>query len=119
MTAEPNYDAFSREDLIRLLLTRDAEEQGALRLHYHGETPPWQIVRRVRPRCQKIEPNLSFGPEAEQAANLVIEGDNLQSMVSLYKYRGQVDFVLTDPPYNTGNDFRYNDKWDVDPNDTD
>jgi adenine-specific DNA-methyltransferase len=24
---------------------------------------------------------------------------------------------LTDPPYNTGEDFRYNDKWDKDPND--
>lgn len=119
MTTAPTYDDLSREDLLRILTERDAEEQGALRLHYGGETPPWQIVRRVRPRCQKIEPRLSCGSESEQAANLLIEGDNLQSMVSLYKYRGQVDLVLTDPPYNTGNDFRYNDKWDVDPNDTD
>ncbi len=49
--------------------------------------------------------------------NLLIDGDNLQSMVTLYKYRGQVDLILTDPPYNTGNDFRYNDRWDTDPND--
>jgi adenine-specific DNA-methyltransferase len=40
-------------------------------------------------------------------------------MVSLYKYRGQVDLILTDPPYNTGGDFRYNDRWDKDPNDPD
>jgi adenine-specific DNA-methyltransferase len=40
-------------------------------------------------------------------------------MVTLYKYRGQVDLILTDPPYNTGGDFRYNDKWDQDPNDPD
>lgn len=40
-------------------------------------------------------------------------------MVTLYKFRGQVDLVLTDPPYNTGEDFRYNDKWDKDPNDPD
>ncbi len=26
---------------------------------------------------------------------------------------------MTDPPYNTGEDFRYNDKWDKDPNDPD
>ena len=25
--------------------------------------------------------------------------------------------MLTDPPYNTGNDWRYNDRWDTDPND--
>jgi len=40
-------------------------------------------------------------------------------MVTLYKYKGQVDLILTDPPYNTGKDFRYNDKWDTDPNDPD
>ena len=119
MTTDRTYEDLSREDLLRILRERDTEEQGALRLHYKGETPPWQIVRRVRPRCQKIEPKLSAGSEADQASNLLVEGDNLQAMVSLYKYRGQVDLVLTDPPYNTGNDFRYNDKWDVDPNDTD
>lgn len=40
-------------------------------------------------------------------------------MVTLYKYRGEVDLILTDPPYNTGQNFRYNDKWDKDPNDPD
>ena len=61
----------------------------------------------------------SFGPEDQQAANLIVEGENLHAMVSLYKYRGQVDLILTDPLYNTGADFRYNDKWDEDPNDPD
>ena len=40
-------------------------------------------------------------------------------MVTLYKERGQVDLIVTDPPYNTGGQFRYNDKWDTDPNDPD
>ncbi|MEG7978541.1 MAG: site-specific DNA-methyltransferase [Mollicutes bacterium UO1] len=30
-------------------------------------------------------------------------------MVTLYQYQGKVDLILTDPPYNTGRDFRYND----------
>jgi adenine-specific DNA-methyltransferase len=59
----------------------------------------------------------SYGSVDEVGQNLLIEGDNLQSMVTLYKYRGQVDLILTDPPYNTGKDFRYNDRWDEDPND--
>jgi hypothetical protein len=57
--------------------------------------------------------------EVDQARNLIVEGDNLHAMVSLYKYRDQVDLVLADPPYNTGSDFRYNNKWDEDPNDPD
>ncbi len=114
-----DYDSFSRDDLIRLLTQRDADEAGGLRLQYEGQTPPWRIIRRVQPRRQKIETKLSWGSEEDQASNAIIEGENLQAMVSLYKYRGQVDLVLTDPPYNTGSDFRYNDKWDEDPNDPD
>jgi adenine-specific DNA-methyltransferase len=59
----------------------------------------------------------SIGSSEDQAHNLVVEGDNLQALASLYRWRGQVDLILTDPPYNTGNDFRYNDRWDKDPND--
>ena len=38
-------------------------------------------------------------------------------MATLFRERGQVDLILTDPPYNTGNDWRYNDRWEEDPND--
>lgn len=114
-----DYEHFSREDLIRLLRERDQDEAGGLRLTYKGQTPPWRIVRRVQPRSQKIEAKLSWGAEPDQACNMLVEGENLQAMVSLYKYRGQIDLILTDPPYNTGEDFRYNDRWDVDPNDPD
>ncbi|MFC5357084.1 site-specific DNA-methyltransferase [Azospirillum himalayense] len=118
MTAR-DYDGYSREDLLRLLRERDADEAGGLRLSYAGQTPPWRIIRRVQPRRQKIEPKFCWGTEEEQACNMLAEGENLQTMVSLYKYRGQVDLIVTDPPYNTGEDFRYNDRWDEDPNDPD
>ena len=112
---ERDYEGLSREELIRLLLDRDADEAGGLRLHYKGQTAPWRIVRRVQPRRQKIETKLSCGTEEEQSRNAIVEGENLQGMVSLYKYRGQVDLILTDPPYNTGSDFRYNDADSDDP----
>jgi adenine-specific DNA-methyltransferase len=115
---ERTYDSFSREELIRLLRDRDQDEAGGLRLQYVGQTPPWRIVRRVQPRVQRISEKLCCGPEADRT-NIILEGENLQGMVSLYKYRGQVDLILTDPPYNTGGDFRYNDRWDKDPNDPD
>jgi adenine-specific DNA-methyltransferase len=69
------------------------------------------VVRRVK--------SLSAGDAGSQASNLLIEGDNLQAMATLYRERGQVDLILTDPPYNTGNDFRYNDRWEEDRNDPD
>lgn len=91
--------------------------EAGLRLNFVGKDNARHLARRVRPRTMATLNKYSVGAEEEQALNLVIEGDNLQTMVTLYRERGQVDLVLSDPPYNTGNDFRYNDKWEKDPND--
>ena len=79
-------------------------------LHYH---------LTVMPRIVKIDKELSFNDNGIEGKNIIIDGENLQAMVTLYKYKGQIDLIVTDPPYNTGKDFRYNDKWDTDPNDPD
>ncbi|HET9394197.1 MAG TPA: site-specific DNA-methyltransferase [Candidatus Rubrimentiphilum sp.] len=58
--------------------------------------------------------NLGYRDTGE---NLVIEGDNLQAMISLRpQYRGSVQIAYVDPPYNTGKgDFRYSDRRYYDP----
>ena len=45
--------------------------------------------------------------------NLILKGNNLLSLHSLYKvYKGKVKLIYIDPPYNTGNDsFQYNDSF--------
>lgn len=95
---------------------RDEREQGA-RLTFSGKSIAKRLYRKVQPRISRRLAKYSVGSEEEQARNQVIEGENLQAMVTLYRERGQVDLILTDPPYNTGNDFRYNDRWEEDPND--
>ena len=51
----------------------------------------------------------------DQAQNIVIEGDNLETLKLLQKaYFNQVDVIYIDPPYNTGNDFVYNDSFKQD-----
>lgn len=117
------YEELSRAALIRLLQAHDAERAQAgkdgIVLNYTGRTAPWQIVRQVKPRMFDFNKRASQGSAEEECVNEIWDGENLATMVTLYKYRGQVDLVLTDPPYNTGEDFRYNDKWDKDPNDPD
>lgn len=118
-----DYDLLPRATLIRMLqehdqAARDAGKDGIV-LSYTGRTAPWQIIRQVKPKLHKIVKRYSVGDEAHQVHNELWDGENLSTMVTLYKHRGQVDLVLTDPPYNTGEDFRYNDKWDKDPNDPD
>jgi adenine-specific DNA-methyltransferase len=118
-----DYDSLPRATLIRMLQEQDdaAREAGknGIVMSYTGRTAPWQIIRMVKPKLSKIVKKYSVGEEAHQAANEIWDGENLSTMVTLYKHRGQVDLILTDPPYNTGEDFRYNDKWDKDPNDPD
>ena len=69
-----------------------------------------KILRRLKTYCR--------GNPASQAKNGVWEGDNLSAMVSLkHRFGGKIDLILTDPPYNTGKEFRYNDRWDEMPDD--
>ena len=118
-----DYEQLPRAALIRLLqaqddAARDAGKDGIV-MSYTGRTAPWQIIRQVKPKMHQIVKKYSVGDEHAQSLNEIWDGENLSAMVTLYKYRGQVDLILTDPPYNTGEDFRYNDKWDKDPNDPD
>lgn len=103
-----------RDDLERMV--RGLLSHGVA-LSFHGKRTALEIYRRVRPRVTRREPKLHVGSAADQARNMLIEGENLQAMVTLHKFRGEVDLILTDPPYNTGSNFRYNDRWDNDPND--
>jgi adenine-specific DNA-methyltransferase len=91
---------------------------GGITITFSGKANAARIARKVRPRVTRRVKALSVGGAEAQAASLLLEGDNLQAMATLYRERGQVDLVLTDPPYNTGNDWRYNDRWEDDPNDT-
>jgi adenine-specific DNA-methyltransferase len=48
----------------------------------------------------------------ESAKNIFIEGDNLEAVKLLYKpYFGKIKMIYIDPPYNTGNDFVYQDNY--------
>lgn len=62
-----------------------------------------------------IGKTLKYIPEdskdAENTENLYIEGDNLEVLKLLRQnYYGAIKMIYIDPPYNTGNDFVYNDK---------
>jgi adenine-specific DNA-methyltransferase len=114
MNDSPNLLDLSREELIALI---EEKQEAGVKIGFSGKANARRLARLVRPRVLKGVSALAAGDPEAQSRNLVIEGDNLQAMVTLYRERGQVDLILTDPPYNTGKDFRYNDRWDEDPND--
>ena len=63
-------------------------------------------------RTLKYVPEESKNPETTE--NLYIEGDNLEVLKLLQNsYMGKIKMIYIDPPYNTGNDFIYKDKFSV------
>jgi len=51
------------------------------------------------------------GANKNEQCNFLLEGDNLYSLKLLEKtHRGRIDVIYIDPPYNTGNEFTYNDE---------
>jgi len=54
----------------------------------------------------------SVNPEYADG-NMIIEGENLETMKCLLAgYKERVKCIYIDPPYNTGRDFLYSDRWD-------
>ena len=52
---------------------------------------------------------------ADKTENIIIEGENLEVLKILSSsYRGRIKFIYIDPPYNTGEDFLYNDNFSED-----
>ncbi|CAJ0912321.1 9098_t:CDS:2 [Entrophospora sp. SA101] len=84
--------------------------QGGIKIIFSGKVNAQRIARKVKPRTLREISSLSIGNEEQKSKNLVIEGDNLLAMATLYQYHGKIDLIIADPPYNTGKDFRYNDK---------
>lgn len=71
-----------------------------------------QAAKRAaaEPTRQTLRPVLEDSEDWDTTENLYIEGDNLEVLKLLQRgYLGKVKMIYIDPPYNTGNDFVYED----------
>lgn len=96
--------------ILRQLLggnaVEDADEM------YQFTWPGKQEARReaARPTTKTLRPVVEDSVDWDNTQNLYIEGDNLEVLKLLQKsYMGKVKMIYIDPPYNTGNDFVYDD----------
>ena len=79
---------------------------------YQFTWPGKQEARReaTRPTTKTLRPVVEDSVDWDNTQNLYIEGDNLEVLKLLQKsYMGKVKMIYIDPPYNTGNDFVYDD----------
>lgn len=64
------------------------------------------------PIAKALRPTRSESVKFDETRNLFIEGDNLDALKLLQEsYLGEVKAIYVDPPYNTGNDFLYADRF--------
>lgn len=64
------------------------------------------------PIAKTLRPIREESVDFDTTKNLFIEGDNLDALKLLQEsYLGKVKLIYIDPPYNTGNDFVYDDQF--------
>ena len=72
------------------------------------------IVEANKPIRKTLRPCEEESVNWNTTKNLYIEGDNLEVLKLLQEsYLGKVKMIYIDPPYNTGNDFIYNDDFKI------
>ena len=79
-------------------------------LHWHGKRQARQLA--LTPSTGTLRPCPEESVDWDKTQNLMIEGDNLEVLKLLQKsYAGKVKLIFIDPPYNTGKEFIYPDKY--------
>ena len=75
------------------------------------------IVTANTPTTNTLRPVREKSVNFDTTENIYIEGDNLEALKILQEsYLGKIKCIYIDPPYNTGNDFIYNDNFNKDSN---
>ncbi len=107
----PECFAEGQLDIDKLLtmcgeyITNDFEKY---KFEWHGKGDAMKLAQRRSAGCLRPCPEESVNFDTTQ--NLYIEGDNLEVLKLLQTaYFRQVKMIYIDPPYNTGNDFVYED----------
>ena len=97
-------------DKLRDELSKDLLEGAEER--YQFTWPDKRAASRLAntPTDKTLRPDVEASKDFWNTENLYIEGDNLDVLKVLREnYLGKIKMIYIDPPYNTGNDFVYND----------
>lgn len=94
--------------LEELLGNYVVEDEGHYNFTWHGKRKAGRLAQT--PSTGTLRPCKEESVDWDNTENLFIEGDNLEVLKLLQKsYHRQVKMIYIDPPYNTGNDFVYED----------
>ena len=100
-------------ELLKQMLSDDVlEGDEAYEFTWVGKKA--SIVEANKPIRKTLRPCPEESKNWDTTENLYIEGDNLEVLKLLQEaYLGKVKMIYIDPPYNTGHDFIYNDRFEM------
>ena len=104
-------------DLLKQELSTSIVEgpQERYQLNWPGKREA--LLTANAPIAKTLRPCREESVDFDTTQNLYIEGDNLDALNLLQEtYLGKVKMIYIDPPYNTGNDFIYHDKFNIEKN---
>ena len=98
-------------EVLRQLLSRDVVD-GDECYEFTWVGKKAAMAEAARPITKTLRPVKEDSRDWDTTENLYIEGDNLEVLKTLQEsYLGKVKMIYIDPPYNTGHDFVYRDKF--------
>lgn len=97
-------------DVLKQELSKDLINDKEERYQFAWPDKKKSILLANSPISATLRPCKEESVDFDNTENLYIEGDNLDVLKLLQEtYLGKVKMIYIDPPYNTGNDFVYND----------
>ena len=82
-------------------------------LNWAGKSEAYRVLQAQT--CKTLTPQPEESVNFDSTENIFIEGENLDVLKVLQKsYFNSIKMIYIDPPYNTGNDFVYNDNFKQD-----
>jgi len=102
-------------DQLRQELSDSIVEGPQERYHLNWPGKREALLTANAPIAKTLRPCREESVDFDTTQNLFIEGDNLDALKLLQEtYLGKVKMIYIDPPYNTGNDFIYEDDFSED-----
>lgn len=102
-------------DVLRQELSPVIVEGNEERYQFTWPDKKKSLLLANAPIAKTLRPCREESVDFDNTENLYIEGDNLDVLKLLQEtYLGKIKMIYIDPPYNTGNDFVYEDDFDID-----
>ena len=101
-------------DVLRQELSDTIVEGTEERYQFTWPDKKKSVLLANAPINKTLRPCREESVDFDNTENLYIEGDNLEVLKLLQEtYLGKIKMIYIDPPYNTGNDFVYNDDFTI------